>query len=102
LNLKKIEIVTDSNLIVMTMNKWLPVWKKNGFKTSKNKDVCNAEYIKLVDVLLQEFDSVRFVHVKGHGNSTLNNLSDSLSSFASHNYTLQTFSEEFVRKKKKL
>jgi ribonuclease HI len=94
-HLTKVEIMTDSNLLVQTLNKWLPVWKRNGFKTAKNKPVKNLEYIKLIDLVASEFDSVKFTHVKGHSTSQLNALSDSFAVFASNSYTPQSFVQEF-------
>lgn len=64
------EIRTDSNLLVRSMNEWMPKWKKNGWRTSLGQGVKNKDLLERIDELRQQIN-VSFVHVNGHaGNSS--------------------------------
>ncbi|OLE26304.1 MAG: ribonuclease HI [Catenulispora sp. 13_1_20CM_3_70_7] len=61
----ELEARLDSQYTINAVTKWLPAWKKNGWKTSGNKPVANADLIREIDALLAT-RTVRFVHVPAH------------------------------------
>ncbi|MFB7914515.1 ribonuclease H [Streptomyces sp. NPDC056061] len=78
-----IEVRMDSQYAMNAVTKWLPGWKRNGWKTSAGKPVANRELVVRIDALLQD-RSVRFVHVAAHrvGGDPLNALADQAASEA--------------------
>jgi ribonuclease HI len=76
----KLYIYTDSELLVKSITKWIKLWKKNGWKTSKNSDVLNKDLLIILDDLLQT-RNIEFIHVEAHTNkndwiSKWNNIAD--------------------------
>ena len=77
------DIFSDSAYVVNTINnKWLEVWQKNNWKTTKHEDVKNKD-------LWEEFNDMRLKtkalgicitinKVKGHSGNTFNELVDKL------------------------
>lgn len=69
-------LLCDSQYVINSVTKWMPGWKKKGWRKSDGKPVLNLE-------LLQEIDdaiagrSYRFEWVKGHANHPLNEAADS-------------------------
>lgn len=62
---KRLEVYTDSMFLINCMNKWLPGWKKNGFKKADRKPVLNQDLLLTLDKLRMR----RFVvlnHVRAH------------------------------------
>lgn len=78
-----IEVRMDSQYAMNAVTKWLPGWKRNGWKTSAGKPVANRELVVRIDDLLQD-RSVRFVHVAAHrvDGDVLNALADQAASEA--------------------
>lgn len=74
---KKVQIRTDSNLLVRSMNEWMPKWKKNGWKTMQKQNVKNRDLLEKIDKL-RAFISVEFVHVRGHAGLHGNEKADRL------------------------
>ncbi|RKD28975.1 ribonuclease HI [Thermohalobacter berrensis] len=74
-----VEVYTDSAYLCNCMNqKWYEKWRKNGWKNSKKKPVENRDlWIELIK-LVESFDSIKFIKVKGHSGIELNELADSL------------------------
>ena len=78
------KIYTDSEYSIKSLTKWIHIWKKNGWKTSKGKPVENTDIIIPIDSLLEpQRDKIIFIHVKAHtGNqdpiSISNNIVDNL------------------------
>lgn len=76
----KLHIYTDSELLIKSVTKWIKQWKRNGWKTSKNKDVLNKDLLLILDNLLQ-MRKVEFIQVEAHTNrndwvSKWNNIAD--------------------------
>ena len=59
-------IVTDSRLMLDSMTKWLPGWKRKGWKTAGGDPVKNQDLVKALDVEIQRHETVRWHWVKGH------------------------------------
>ena len=59
-------IVTDSRLMIDSMTKWLPGWKKKGWKTAGGQPVKNQDLVKALEAEIERHDAVRWHWVKGH------------------------------------
>lgn len=58
-------VVTDSEYLVNSMNKWAINWEKNGWITAKKTPVLNSEILKALYSLKRKRD-VKFRHVYAH------------------------------------
>ena len=58
-------IVTDSTLMLDSMTKWLPGWKRKGWKTAAGKPVKNQDLVLALEAEIARHD-VRWHWVKGH------------------------------------
>lgn len=71
----ELEILCDSQYVINSVTKWMPGWKRKGWRKADGKPVLNQE-------LLQEIDkeiagrSVTFTWVKGHNGHPLNEAAD--------------------------
>lgn len=74
-----IEIHTDSAYLCNCFNqKWYVKWQKNGWINSKKEPVENKDlWSELID-LVNSFNSINFIKVKGHSGIELNELADAL------------------------
>ena len=72
-----VKIYTDSKYVLEGMTKWLPNWKKKGWKTSSKKPVKNAELWQRLDAAVQAND-VSWQWVKGHSGDAGNDCADEL------------------------
>ncbi|MFJ9624362.1 ribonuclease H [Streptomyces sp. NPDC101181] len=61
----RVEVRMDSQYAMNAVTKWLPGWKRNGWKTSGGKPVANRELVTRIDALLGE-RSVTFRYVPAH------------------------------------
>ncbi|MFF9687896.1 ribonuclease H [Streptomyces sp. NPDC014623] len=75
------EVRMDSQYAMNAVTKWLPGWKRNGWKTSAGKPVANRELVVGIDELLSS-RSVTFRYVPAHqaGGDPLNALADQAAS----------------------
>ena len=77
-----VEIIMDSQYVIMGINSWVYNWVKNGWKTSAKKKVENKElWIELFD-LKNKFKDITFSKVKGHSDNVGNNRADELANIA--------------------
>ncbi|MFE3516114.1 ribonuclease H [Streptomyces sp. NPDC059166] len=78
-----VEVRMDSQYAMNAVTKWLPGWKRNGWKTSGGKPVANRELVVGVDELLSG-RSVTFRYVPAHqvDGDPLNALADQAASEA--------------------
>ncbi|MFB6711173.1 MULTISPECIES: ribonuclease H [unclassified Streptomyces] len=78
-----IEVRMDSQYAMNAVTKWLPGWKRNGWKTSAGKPVANRDLVAGIDALLTG-RTVNFVHVPAHqvDGDPLNALADQAASEA--------------------
>ncbi|KAH8991281.1 ribonuclease H-like domain-containing protein [Lactarius akahatsu] len=75
-------IKTDSKYAMKCIDKWLPLWRKNNFRTSEGRPVKNSELIMYADALTsmrkKAGQEVRFEHVAGHAGEPGNEGADKL------------------------
>ncbi|MEU6017059.1 ribonuclease H [Streptomyces sp. NPDC047515] len=78
-----IEVRMDSQYAMNAVTKWLPGWKRNGWKTSAGKPVANRDLVAGIDALLTG-RAVDFVYVPAHqvDGDPLNALADQAASEA--------------------
>lgn len=76
-----LEVRMDSQYAMNAVTKWLPGWKRRGWKTASGGPVANRELIVRIDALLANRD-VRFVYVPAHqvGGDPLNAFADQAAS----------------------
>ena len=74
---KSLKILTDSKLLVNSMTKWLPGWKRNNWTKSNGEAVLNRDLLERIDGMATEID-VRFEHVAGHAGIHGNEMADAL------------------------
>src|SRR5690606_9878055 len=65
----------DSQYVINSLTKWLPGWKRRGWKKGDGKPVLNVELMKQLDEALQGRD-VTFEWVKGHAGHVMNEAAD--------------------------
>ena len=75
----------DSRDVIDSITKWMPGWKKKGWKKADGKPVMNLEIIKALDCEISG-RSVRFEWVKGHAGHPLNEAADSRANGAAQAY----------------
>lgn len=70
-------IFTDSKYVANGINEWIHRWAKNGWKTSKKKDIEHKEMWQEIYSLLQKH-KVKTVWIKAHANHKENELCDKI------------------------
>ncbi|ANP26854.1 ribonuclease H [Dermabacter vaginalis] len=68
-------ILCDSQYVINSVTKWMPGWKKKGWKKKDGKPVLNVELMKAIDREMQG-RNVRFEWVKGHAGHEMNEAAD--------------------------
>lgn len=68
---------TDSKYVMDGINKWMPNWKKRGWKTSAKKPVKNKDLWQALDDAVQRH-SIEWRWVKGHDGNAGNEKADEL------------------------
>ncbi len=69
-------ILCDSQYVINCITKWMPGWKKKGWRKADGKPVLNVDLLtELDDAIVGR--SYRFEWVKGHANHPLNEAADS-------------------------
>ncbi|WP_213816027.1 RNase H family protein [Glaciihabitans sp. dw_435] len=69
-------ILCDSQYVINSVTKWMPGWKKKGWRKADGKPVMNVELLREIDEALVG-RKYRFEWVKGHANHPLNEAADS-------------------------
>lgn len=73
-----ITLYTDSRYVMDGVNKWLPNWKANGWRTSNKKTpVKNIDLWQILESLI-EIHKIKWVWVKGHNGHQENERVDKL------------------------
>jgi ribonuclease HI len=67
-----VEIITDSQYLSKGITEWMPKWKEQGWKTSKNKLVKNQDLWRELDQLAR--NRVKWKWVRGHANHVENEI----------------------------
>jgi ribonuclease HI len=74
-------VYCDSTYAINAITKWMPGWKRKGWKKGDGKPVANVEIMKALDAAMQG-RTVRFQWVKGHAGHELNEKADVLANAA--------------------
>lgn len=72
---EELHILCDSQYVINSVTKWMPGWKKKGWKKSDGKPVLNLELLKEIDEAIAG-RNYRFEWVKGHAGHDLNEAAD--------------------------
>ena len=81
----KLRVYCDSQYVINSLTKWMPGWKKKGWKKSDGKPVLNRDLLEALDQALTGRD-YEFIWVKGHTGHELNEKADSLANGAARAY----------------
>lgn len=81
----KLRVYCDSQYVINSLTKWMPGWKKKGWKKSDGKPVLNRDLLEALDAALTGRD-YEFIWVKGHAGHELNEKADSLANGAARAY----------------
>ena len=68
-------ILCDSQYVINSVTKWMPGWKKKGWRKSDGKPVLNVELLKELDAAIAG-RRYRFEWVRGHVGHPLNEAAD--------------------------
>lgn len=68
-------ILCDSQYVINSVTKWLPGWKRRGWRRSDGGPVLNRELLEAIDQAIQGRE-VSFEWVKGHAGHELNEAAD--------------------------
>lgn len=83
---RPLKVLCDSQYVINSLTKWMPGWKKKGWKKSDGKPVLNVELMKELDAAL-EGRTYTFEWVKGHSGHPLNEAADSLANAAAQAFS---------------
>ena len=72
---EELRILCDSQYVINSVTKWMPGWKKNGWKKRDGKPVLNVDILSVIDRLMQG-RNVRFEWIKGHVGHEMNEAAD--------------------------
>ncbi|RAX50216.1 DUF4440 domain-containing protein [Arthrobacter sp. AQ5-05] len=72
---EELHILCDSQYVINSVTKWMPGWKKKGWKKSDGKPVLNLELLKDIDAAIKG-RKYTFEWVKGHAGHELNEAAD--------------------------
>lgn len=82
---RELRVLCDSQYVINSLTKWLPGWKRKGWRKGDGKPVQNVELMRcLADALSGR--KVHFEWVKGHAGHPLNERADSLARAAAEAY----------------
>jgi len=72
-----LRVLADSQYVINAVSKWMPNWKRRGWRKSDGKPVLNADLMKALDEAMKG-RLVRFTWVKGHTGNPMNETVDEL------------------------
>lgn len=72
---EELRILCDSQYVINSVTKWMPGWKKKGWKKRDGKPVLNVDILSVIDRLMQG-RNVRFEWIKGHTGHEMNEAAD--------------------------
>ncbi len=70
-----LKVFCDSQYVINALTKWMPGWKRKGWKKADGKEVLNRDLLELLDSALTGRE-VEFEWVKGHSNHAMNEAAD--------------------------
>lgn len=70
-----LHVLCDSQYVINSVTKWMPGWKRKGWRKADGKPVLNRELLEDLDAALRGRE-VRFEWVKGHAGHPLNEAAD--------------------------
>ncbi len=70
-----LHVLCDSQYVINSVTKWMPGWKKKGWRKADGKPVMNVEILKELDAALAG-RRYTFEWVKGHANHPMNEAAD--------------------------
>ncbi|RZU66547.1 ribonuclease HI [Microterricola gilva] len=70
-----LHVLCDSQYVINSVTKWMPGWKKKGWRKADGKPVMNREILQELDAALTG-RRYRFEWVKGHANHPMNEAAD--------------------------
>jgi len=79
---ERILLYSDSKYVVDGIQKWVPGWKKRGWKKADKKTPENLDLWQDLDLLFSEFTNLEFRWVKGHSGHPQNERCDELVNIA--------------------
>lgn len=82
---RPLHILADSQYVINGLTKWMPGWKKRGWKKADGKPVANRALFEKLDAALVG-RPVTFEWVRGHSGHTLNEAADDLARGAAEAY----------------
>lgn len=71
-------VYLDSAYVLNGITSWIKKWRANGWKTSKNQPVQNAQLWIELDNIVSQFTNIQWVKVKGHSDNYGNIQADRL------------------------
>lgn len=71
-------LYTDSKYVVEGVESWMAGWKKKNWKKSDGSPVMNLDYWLEMDSLVNKFESLKFIWVKGHSGHPQNEHCDQM------------------------
>lgn len=82
---EQLVILCDSKYVIDSITKWMPGWKRKGWRKSDGGAVLNRDLMEALDEAMQGRD-VRFEWVKGHAGHDLNEAADERANGAAKAY----------------
>lgn len=70
-----LHVLCDSQYVINSVTKWMPGWKRKGWRKADGKPVLNRDLLERLDAALQG-RAVTFEWVKGHAGHPLNEVAD--------------------------
>ena len=70
-----LRVLCDSQYVINSVTKWMPGWKRRGWRKADGKPVLNLDLLKALDEALVDRD-VTFEWVKGHAGHEMNEAAD--------------------------
>ena len=74
-------VYCDSTYVINSITKWMPNWKRRGWRKGDGRAVLNVEIMKALDEAMRG-RRVKFEWVKGHSGHELNEAADRLANGA--------------------
>ena len=81
-------VLCDSQYVINSVTKWMPGWKRKGWRKKDGKPVLNVELLQAIDRALAG-RSVEFEWVKGHSGHSMNDAADQRANAAATAFSKQ-------------